>query len=88
MTIEFVALHPLMKVDEAFERIRKTAIDKETIYTCYVTDPTKKLLGLVTAKDLMLAQKTQKIEDIMNENVIYAYTEYGDKKSKNGQLCL
>ena len=75
MTIEFVALHPLMTVDEAFERIRKTAIDKETIYTCYVTDPTKKLLGLVTAKDLMLAQKTQKIEDIMNENVIYAYTE-------------
>lgn len=75
MTIEFVALHPLMTVDEAFERIRQTAIDKETIYTCYVTDPTKKLLGLVTAKDLMLAQKTQKISDIMNENVIYAYTE-------------
>ena len=75
MTIEFVALHPAMTVEQAFERIRKTAIDKETIYTCYVTDPTKKLLGLVTAKDLMLAAKDATIENIMNENVIYAYTE-------------
>ena len=75
MTIEFVALKPTMTVDEAFERIRKTAIDKQTIYTCYVTDPTNKLLGLVTAKDLMLAKKTATIEEIMNENVIYAHTE-------------
>jgi magnesium transporter len=64
-----------MTVDEAFERIRKTAIDKETIYTCYVTDDTKKLLGLVTAKDLMLAKKSAKIADVMTENVIYAHTE-------------
>ena len=75
MTVEFVALHPTMTVEEAFERIRRTAIDKETIYTCYVTDPTKKLLGLVTAKDLLLADKTQTIERIMNETVIYAHTE-------------
>ena len=75
MTIEFVALRPTMTVDEAFERIRRTAIDKETIYTCYVIDPTNKILGLVTAKDLMLAQKTDFIADIMNNNVIYAYTE-------------
>ena len=75
MTIEFVSLRPTMTVDEAFERIRRTAIDKETIYTCYVIDPTNKILGLVTAKDLMLAQKTDCISDIMNNNVIYAYTE-------------
>ena len=75
MTIEFVSLRPTMTVDEAFERIRRTAIDKETIYTCYVTDPTNKILGLITAKDLMLAQKTALVADIMNENVIYAYTE-------------
>ena len=75
MTIEFVSLRPIMTVEEAFERIRRTAIDKETIYTCYVIDPTNKLLGLVTAKDLMLAPKTALIEDIMNDNVIYAYTE-------------
>ena len=75
MTIEYVSLRPTMTVDDAFERIRRTAIDKETIYTCYVTDPTNKLLGLVTAKDLMLAPKTALIEEIMNDNVIYAYTE-------------
>ncbi|MBQ7770604.1 MAG: magnesium transporter, partial [Clostridia bacterium] len=75
MTIEFVSLFPTMTVDDAFERIRRTAIDKETIYTCYVTDPTNKILGLVTAKDLMLAPKNAFIADIMQENVIYAYTE-------------
>ena len=64
-----------MTVEDAFERIRRTEIDKETIYTCYVIDPTNKLLGLVTAKDLMLAPKTALIEDIMNDNVIYAHTE-------------
>ena len=75
MTIEFVTLRASMTVEEAFERIRRTAIDKETIYTCYVADETNTLLGLVTAKDLMLAQKTALISEIMTENVIYAHTE-------------
>ena len=75
MTIEFVSLRPSMTVEEAFERIRRTAIDKETIYTCYVVDETRKLVGLVTAKDLMLAQKSALIADVMEENVIYAHTE-------------
>ena len=75
MTIEFVSLKGSMTVEEAFERIRQTAIDKETIYTCYVTDEEKKLVGLVTAKDLMLAKKSAKLAEIMNENVIYAHTE-------------
>ncbi len=75
MTIEFVALRPTMTVEAAFERIRLTAIDKETIYTCYVTDPTNKLLGLVSAKDLMLASKGSTVGEIMHENVIYAHTE-------------
>lgn len=74
MTIEFVSFTPDMTVDEAFERIRKTAIDKETIYTCYVTDSAKKLIGLVTAKDLLLADKSALISDIMEDNVIYANT--------------
>ncbi len=80
MTIEFVSLRPTMTVEDAFERIRRTAIDKETIYTCYVTDDTTKLLGLVTAKDLMLAPKNAYIADIMKENVLYAHTE--DDKEK------
>ncbi len=75
MTIEFVALRPAMTVEAAFERIRLTAIDKETIYTCYVTDPTNKLLGLVSAKDLMLADKSATVGEVMHENVIYAHTE-------------
>ena len=93
MTIEFVSLRPTMTVDDAFERIRRTAIDKETIYTCYVIDEKNKILGLVTAKDLMLAQKTALISDIMEENVIYAYTEddkeeVANKISDYGFLAL
>lgn len=74
MTIEFVSFTPQMTVEEAFDRIRGTAIDKETIYTCYVTDEAKRLIGLVTAKDLMLAQKGALISEIMEDNVIYANT--------------
>ena len=74
MTIEFVSFTPTMTVEEAFNRIRKTAIDKETIYTCYVTDSEKKLIGMVTAKDLLLADKTALISDIMEDNVIYVNT--------------
>ncbi len=74
MTIEFVSLRPTMTVDMAFDHIRKTAIDKETIYTCYVTNEKSELVGLVTAKDLMLARKDALISDIMEDNVIYANT--------------
>ncbi|MCH5146560.1 MAG: magnesium transporter [Clostridiales bacterium] len=74
MTIEFVSFTPNMTVAEAFDRIRETAIDKETIYTCYVTDSEKKLIGLVTAKDLLLADKSALISEIMEDNVIYANT--------------
>ncbi len=74
MTIEFVALRANTTVAEAFERIRRTAIDKETIYTCYVTDEKNTLLGLVTAKDLMLASPNALIGEIMEEHVLYATT--------------
>ena len=75
MTIEYVSLRPAMTVEEAFSRIRKTAIDKETIYTCYVTDAANKLLGCVSAKTLMISSPATKIGEIMDENVIYAHTE-------------
>ncbi|MEG1640628.1 MAG: CBS domain-containing protein, partial [Ruthenibacterium sp.] len=51
MTIEYVDLKKTMTVEQAFARIRKTGVDKETIYTCYVTDRNRKLLGLVSVKD-------------------------------------
>ena len=75
MTIEFVRFLPDMTVERAFDRIRETAIDKETIYTCYVTDTSNKLIGLVTAKDLMLAKKEAQIAEIMEDNVIYVNTK-------------
>ena len=55
MTTEYISLRPNMTVDEALSRIRRTAVDKETIYTCYVTE-NRKLLGVLTLKDLLLVK--------------------------------
>ncbi|MBR5712044.1 MAG: magnesium transporter [Lachnospiraceae bacterium] len=74
MTTEFVRLKPDMTVDEAFSLIRKVAIDKETIYTCYVTDKNSHLVGVVTVKDMLCADRTTKIGDIMEEHVISVNT--------------
>ena len=57
MTTEYVSLRPAMTVGEAITRIRRTGVDKETIYTCYVTED-RKLLGVVTVKDLLLCRRT------------------------------
>ncbi len=74
MTTEYVALRRNMTVSQAFELIRKVAIDKETIYTCYVRDTDRKLIGLVTAKTLMISPLDAVIEDIMESNIISAST--------------
>ncbi|MEG2678207.1 MAG: magnesium transporter, partial [Oscillospiraceae bacterium] len=74
MTIEYVDLKKTMTVEQSFARIRKTGVDKETIYTCYVTDKNRKLLGLVSVKDLLLAQYEDVIDDIMEENIISVNT--------------
>jgi len=63
-----------MTVADAFMRIRRTGIDKETIYTCYVTDENRVLLGLVSVKDLLLADENELLEDIMETNIIYVNT--------------
>ena len=74
MTTEYVSLRPGMTVEEAILRIRRTGVDKETIYTCYVTRD-RTLVGLVTVKDLLLAENDEeKIEDIMQTNVISVTT--------------
>ncbi|MBO4265371.1 MAG: magnesium transporter [Clostridia bacterium] len=74
MTTEYVSLRPDMTIKEALERIKKTAIDKETIYTCYVTEK-RMLLGVVTVKDLIIAKDDEeKIKNIMETNVICATT--------------
>ena len=70
MTTEYVSLRPNMTVEEAILRIRRQGVDKETIYTCYVTQG-RKLLGLVTVKDLLLCSDDEtKVEDIMLTNLI------------------
>ena len=74
MTTEYVTLRPDMTVEEAILRIRRQGVDKETIYTCYVTKD-RKLIGLVTVKDLLLARDDEtKIEEIMLTNLISVTT--------------
>ena len=74
MTIEYVSLRPGMTVEEAIKRIRRTGIDKETIYTCYVTDDNRFLLGSVTIKSLLLAEESDKIADLMDKKCISVHT--------------
>lgn len=74
MTTEYVDLKRSMTVSDAFTRIRRTGVDKETIYTCYVTDSKRKLKGVVTAKELLLADENELIRDIMETNVISVST--------------
>lgn len=75
MTTEYVSLRPTMTVGEAILRIRRTGVDKETIYTCYITD-NRTLLGLVTVKDLLLASDDDTlVQDIMETRVISVNTQ-------------
>ncbi len=73
MTTEYVTLKKNMTVDDAITHIRRIGLNKETVYTCYVTD-NNKLIGLVTVKDLLLAGGDDIIEDIMETKPIYVVT--------------
>ncbi|MBQ3757253.1 MAG: magnesium transporter [Oscillospiraceae bacterium] len=74
MTAEFVDLKKYMSVKESFARIRRIGEDKETIYICFVISSHRKLEGIVTVKDLLLADDDTIIEDLMDRNVIFATT--------------
>ena len=75
MTMEYVSLRPDMTVEESILRIRRQGVDKETIYTCYVLAKDRTLLGIVTVKDLLLAESDDtEIQEIMTENVISVTT--------------
>ncbi len=74
MTSEFVDLKKYMNVRESFARIRRIGEDKETIYVCFVISADRKLEGIVTVKDLLLADDDTIIEDLMDRNVIFATT--------------
>ena len=74
MTTEFISLRPDMTAEMAIKRIRRTGVDKETIYTCYVNDENNKLIGITTVKDLLLANDDDVVRDMMEENVISVHT--------------
>ncbi len=74
MTTEFISLRPDMTAEMAIKRIRRTGVDKETIYTCYVNDDFNRLIGITTVKDLLLAEDDDLVKDMMEENVISVHT--------------
>ena len=78
MTTEFVYLHPDATVEQSFARIRRVGLDKETVYTCYVTQ-NRVLLGVVTVKTMLLSAYETRIGDIMETNVL-SVTTHEDKE--------
>ena len=74
MTIEFIDLREDMTVREAFKHIRQTGVDKETVYTCYVTDDYRNLHGVVSVRTLLLSLPDDRIADIMDTQFVFART--------------
>jgi len=74
MTIEFIDLKAYMTVAEAFAKIKKVGVDSETIYTCYVLDEERTLIGIISVKTMLLADSKAKIVDLMETNFICVNT--------------
>lgn len=74
MTVEYISLFETMTAGGAVDHIRKIGLDKETIYSCYVTGPTRKLLGAVSLRRLILAEKDETVGELMTKGVVYAHT--------------
>lgn len=75
MTTEFVELKASMTAEDVFKNIRRTGVDKETIYTCYVTDSSRHLIGVITVKDILTAQDDDAtVGDLMETQIISANT--------------
>ena len=74
MTTEYVDLHDYFTVRKAMDHIRRTGVDKETVYTCYVIDQQRKLMGTVSLRKLIVAPETQSISEIMEQNPVFAHT--------------
>lgn len=73
MNVEYIALRKEMTIEEAILKIRQVGLNRETIYTCYVTEK-RKLIGTVDIKELLTTGEMRKIEEIMETNILYAYT--------------
>ena len=92
MNVEYISLRKEMTVEDAILKIRQVGINRETIYTCYVTEK-KKLIGAVDVKDLLTAGEARLIEEIMDENVLCARTlddqeEVASKIRKYGLVAI
>ncbi|MCR1899996.1 magnesium transporter [Irregularibacter muris] len=75
MTIEFVDLKKQMTVATAIKHIRETGYDKETIYTCYVIDKFRKLEGVISLRDILVADEDEKISELMETEFISIHTK-------------
>jgi magnesium transporter len=84
MTPEYVYLRKNMTVEEAFAKIRLVGVDKETIYSCYVTE-NRRLIGVVSVRSMLIADPSAKVCDLMHENVISVKTT-DDKEFVAGQI--
>ncbi len=80
MTTEYISLRPDMNVEEAFRHIREVGTDKETLYTCYVTDPKGILIGVVTVRTMLLSQYADKIGDIMTDTNLITVNTNDDRE--------
>ncbi len=74
MTTEFMDLKAQMTVAQAFDRIRKVGLERETVYTCYVTDQNRRLGGVITVLELLVASPEETIGALMNRDVIFFNT--------------
>jgi magnesium transporter len=74
MTIEFVDLKKEMMISAAMEKIRRIGLDRETIYTCYIIDSKRRLEGTVSLRELVLAPKDSRVDDIMRQDPIAVHT--------------
>ena len=84
MTPEYVYLRKNMTVEEAFAKIRLVGVDKETIYSCYVTE-NRRLIGVVSVRSMLIAEPSAKVCDLMHENIISVKTT-DDKEFVAGQI--
>lgn len=74
MTTEFMDLKAQMTVAQAFERIRKVGVERETVYTCYVTDKNRRLEGVITIWEMLIASPEETVGALMNSDVIFFNT--------------
>jgi magnesium transporter len=74
MTAEFIELRKSMTCAQAVDTIRRTGVDKETVYVAYVTDPSRHLEGVIRLQDLLFSEPDEVLEDLMDTNIICAST--------------